>query len=57
MQFSDAAYQAVLGRAGHLEIPEAYFESAQQRLRVKVSEIPRQLTLNANRKSYIIEFV
>jgi cyclopropane fatty-acyl-phospholipid synthase-like methyltransferase len=57
VQFSDDAYQAVLGRAGHLEIPETYFESAQQRLRVKVSEIPRQLTLNANRKSYIIEFV
>ena len=57
LQFADAAYQTVLGRAGHLEIPEQYFASAQERLSIKATEIPRQLTLNANRKSYIIEFV
>ena len=57
LQFADAAYQTVLGRAGHLEIPEQYFASAQERLGIKATEIPRQLTLNANRKSYVIEFV
>ena len=57
LRFADAAYQTVLGRAGHLEIPEQYFASAQERLGIKAMEIPRQLTLNANRKSYVIEFV
>ena len=56
LQFSDAAYKAVLGSAGHLEIPHEYFAAVQARLGVLVTEIPRQLTLNANRKSYIIEF-
>ena len=57
LRFADAAYQTVLGRVGHLEIPEQYFASAQERLGIKATEIPRQLTLNANRKSYVIEFV
>ena len=57
LRFADAAYQTILGRAGHLEIPEQYFASAQERLSIKATEIPRQLTLNANRKSYVIEFV
>ena len=57
LRFADAAYQRVLGRAGHLEIPEQYFAFAQERLGIKATEIPRQLTLNANRKSYVIEFV
>ncbi len=56
LQFSDADYKAVLGSAGHLEIPHEYFAAVQARLGVLVTEIPRQLTLNANRKSYIIEF-
>ncbi len=39
-----------------MEIPHEYFAAVHARLGVQVTEIPRQLTLNANRKSYIIEF-